>query len=63
MQKQVRPRETDHVSEALRQLWESAERDPVPAEFLDLLDQLDGARAPIPQRSAKGSAGGADGAS
>jgi hypothetical protein len=34
----------DKVSEALRQLWASAEADPVPDDFFDLLDQLDARR-------------------
>jgi hypothetical protein len=34
------------ISDALRSLWSSAEDDPVPTEFLDLLDQLDARRAP-----------------
>jgi hypothetical protein len=33
------------VSDALRQLWSNAESDPVPDDFLALLDQLDAARA------------------
>jgi hypothetical protein len=36
----------DLVSDALRQLWANAENDPVPDEFLNLLDQLDAARLP-----------------
>jgi hypothetical protein len=35
----------DLVSDALRQLWASAEDDPVPDDFLELLDRLDAARA------------------
>jgi hypothetical protein len=35
----------DLVSDALRQLWSNAESDPVPDDFLALLDQLDAARA------------------
>lgn len=34
----------DLVSEALRQLWANAESDPVPDDFLALLDRLDNAR-------------------
>lgn len=40
-----RPGRPDLVSEALRQLWASAESDPVPDEFLALLDRLDSVRA------------------
>lgn len=35
----------DLVSDALRQLWANAESDPVPDDFLALLDRLDEARA------------------
>ena len=35
----------DLVSDALRQLWNNAESDPVPDDFLELLDRLDAARA------------------
>lgn len=35
----------DLVSDALRQLWANAESDPVPDDFLALLDRLDSVRA------------------
>ena len=33
----------DPVSLGLRKLWQNAEREPVPVEFLDLLDAIDAA--------------------
>jgi hypothetical protein len=44
MMKTPRGGRPDLVSDALRQLWATAESDPVPDDFLDLLDQLDTAR-------------------
>jgi hypothetical protein len=43
----------DLVSDALRQLWASAEDDPVPDDFLQLLDRLDAARAAAGSRPAE----------
>lgn len=43
----------DLVSEALRQLWANAESDPVPDDFLTLLDRLDAARAEAQGSGAK----------
>lgn len=43
MLKTPRAGRPDLVSEALRQLWANAESDPVPDDFLALLDRLDGA--------------------
>jgi hypothetical protein len=44
MTKTARAVRADLVSDALRQLWAKAESDPVPDDFLTLLDQLDEAR-------------------
>jgi len=35
----------DPVSLGLRKLWQSIENEPIPPEFLDLLDAIDTARA------------------
>lgn len=45
MTRTARTARSDLVSDALRQLWATAETDPVPDEFLALLDRLDAARA------------------
>jgi hypothetical protein len=45
MMRTLRGGRPDLVSDALRQLWASTERDEVPADFLELLDRLDEARA------------------
>jgi hypothetical protein len=34
----------DAISAGLRQLWAEVEQEPVPDEFLDLLDRIDAAR-------------------
>lgn len=47
----------DLVSDALRQLWANAESDPVPDDFLALLDKLDEARA-APEHPATGAGTG-----
>jgi hypothetical protein len=44
MMKTPRGGRADLVSDALRQLWAKAESDPVPDDFLTLLDRLDSAR-------------------
>jgi len=43
----------DPVSLGLRKLWQHAEEEPVPSEFLDLLDAIDAARSadPVPPGS------------
>lgn len=52
MMRTARAARPDLVSEALRQLWSNAENDPVPDDFLALLDRLDAARATPPQPDA-----------
>jgi hypothetical protein len=47
----------DLVSDALRQLWASAEHDPVPDDFLALLDRLDEARASARQIDGRATGG------
>lgn len=49
MMKTPRGGRADLVSDALRQLWDNAENDPVPEDFLLLLDRLDAARADTPK--------------
>ncbi len=34
----------DPIAEGLRKLWENVEKEPVPDEFLDILDRIDAAR-------------------
>ena len=37
----------DPISAGLRKLWQDVEHEPLPAEFFDLLDAIDAARAQI----------------
>jgi hypothetical protein len=42
----------DPVSLGLRKLWQDVEKEPVPDEFLALLDAIDAAKTPTPDDSA-----------
>lgn len=46
----------DPVSLGLRKLWQHVENEPVPAEFLALLDAIDAARSPAPDQPDDGGA-------
>lgn len=41
----------DPVSLGLRKLWQDVEKEPVPDEFLALLDAIDAAKTPTPDDS------------
>ena len=44
MKPTARQRAGDPIAEGLRRLWASAETEPVPDEFMDMLDRIDAAR-------------------
>ncbi len=48
LSKAARGGRPDLVADALRQLWANAENDPVPDDFLALLDRLDAAGGSAP---------------
>lgn len=39
-----RANQPDPIAEGLRKLWENVEKEPVPDDFLDILDRVDAAR-------------------
>lgn len=40
-----RVNQPDPIADGLRKLWENVEKEPVPNEFLDILDRIDAASA------------------
>ncbi|WP_199555229.1 NepR family anti-sigma factor [Sandaracinobacteroides hominis] len=50
------PGKADPIADGLRRLWADAEAEPIPDDFLDILDRVDAARATPTNSQSEGQA-------